>query len=161
MTLNGLVKDLFTDHQFFLLYMTKLSASDEFYLELSFENNTQFRPGTYYLKSQIVNPDFSYFAIFLRVGLFLVSIFVFFKYNQMINGLPKKLISVEQKVIWVLSFITLTFNDQFYFISIIAPNPFSYFSPLLRSFLSSFFIWNFVAFLFILWAIFLNRIKAY
>lgn len=77
------------------------------------------------MQTQIVNANFSYFAIFLRVGLFLVAFGVFVKYNRMIFLLPKERISVEQRIIQVLSVVTLTFNDQLYFISVIAPNPFS------------------------------------
>jgi hypothetical protein len=59
------------------------------------------------------------------VGLFIVAFAVFVKYNQLIFLLPKDRVSVEQRAIQVLSVITLTFNDQLYFISVISPNPFS------------------------------------
>lgn len=78
------------------------------------------------MQSQIVNAHFSYFTIFLRVGLFLLAFAVFAKYNLKILKLPKERISVEQRSVQVLSVVTLTFNDQLYFISVIAPNPFSY-----------------------------------
>jgi hypothetical protein len=77
------------------------------------------------MQSQIVNANFSYFAIFLRVGLFLASFAVFAKYNLLVFKLPKNRISVEQRAVQVLSVVTLTFNDQLYFISIISPNPVS------------------------------------
>jgi hypothetical protein len=48
-SLVGKVKDLFTDNQFFILYMSKLSAEDEFYWELDFAPDSQLRPETYYL----------------------------------------------------------------------------------------------------------------
>jgi hypothetical protein len=50
---------------------------------------------------------------------------VFLKYNQLIFALPKERVSVEQRAVQVLSVITLAFNDQLYFVSVIAPNAFS------------------------------------
>jgi hypothetical protein len=63
------------------------------------------------------------------VGLFLVAFAVFVKYNRLIFRLPNERVSIEQRSIQVLSVVTLTFNDQLYFISIISPNPFSYRPP--------------------------------
>lgn len=48
-SLRGKVKDLFPNNQFFILYMSKLSKGDYFYWEVSFSNNSQIKPGTYYL----------------------------------------------------------------------------------------------------------------
>jgi hypothetical protein len=43
-SLVGRVKDLFPDHHFFILYMSKLSSSDEFYWELVLQDNSQLSP---------------------------------------------------------------------------------------------------------------------
>lgn len=59
------------------------------------------------------------------MGLFLLSFAVFSKYNLLIFKLPKERISIEQRAVQILSVITLTFNDQLYFISVISPNPVS------------------------------------
>jgi hypothetical protein len=42
--LVGRVKDLFPDRRFFILYMTRLSSSDEFYWEVSLQSNSKLSP---------------------------------------------------------------------------------------------------------------------
>lgn len=43
-SLVGRAKDLFPDHHFFILYMSKLSSSDDFYWELVLAENSRLSP---------------------------------------------------------------------------------------------------------------------
>jgi hypothetical protein len=68
-------------------------------------------------------------------------------------------VTPEQKVVLFLSAVTVTFNDPFYIGTILAPNSFTYSIISYRSFLSTFFTWNFLTTLFVIWVFFLQRIK--
>lgn len=87
-----------------------------------------------------------------------MSLAVFIRYSYLIIKIPKKRVSVEQKLVHVLSAFTLTFNDQLYFITVLWPNPVTYPPLKPRSFVSAVFVWNFFFGLFALWAAFLLRI---
>ena len=58
---------------------------------------------------------------------------------------------VEQKMVATLSLLLILFNDPFYPITILSPNPVS-------SYFSVFFVVNFIIFLLFFWIIFLDRI---
>jgi hypothetical protein len=68
-------------------------------------------------------------------------------------------VTPEQKVVLFLSAVTVTFNDPFYIGTILAPSSFTYSIITCRSFLSTFFTWNFLTTLFVIWVFFLQRIK--
>lgn len=54
---------------------------------------------------------------------FVIALLVFIKYSSNILKLPKKRVSVEQRFVHVFSGLTLLFDDQLYFITVLWPNP--------------------------------------
>jgi hypothetical protein len=73
----------------------------------------------------VVNTQFTLFTIVIRVVFFAISVAVLVVFNHLILRLPRNRVSIEQRFIQLLSAVTITFNDQFYFISVIYPNPVS------------------------------------
>ena len=70
--------------------------------------------------------SFTIYTILLRTAFFLASLAVFIRYNMLVLRLPKQRVSVEQRCVQGLGALTLTFNDQLYFISILWPNSVTY-----------------------------------
>lgn len=49
-SLSGRLKEVFKDGKLFILYLTKLSKDDDFYWQVTFQNNSQLSPSTTYLE---------------------------------------------------------------------------------------------------------------
>ena len=82
---------------------------------------------------------------------FILSLLTCIVYLFRYSKIPEKERVVEQKIIAALSVLLILFNDPFYPITILKPNPVS-------SYFSVFFVINFVILLLFLWIVFLDRI---
>ena len=91
------------------------------------------------------------YTIVLRAIFFAISAAVFVRYSYLICQIPKFRVSLEQRLVHGVSGLTIMFNDQLYWITVLWPNAFT-------SFVNAVFVWNFFFVFFALWAIFLLRI---
>lgn len=90
----------------------------------------------------LINPNYSKFVISIRLIFTILSIisfsFYYFKARNVVNK------PWEQKVILILSFSLLLFNDPLYFLTVYSPN-------LVFLFLSSFYLTQFLLILIFSW----------
>ncbi len=99
----------------------------------------------------VVNPQFTKFTFAIRYVFFVLSMIGCFMYFFRFRKIPETEKVCEQKMVAALSVLLILFNDPFYPITILAPNPVS-------SYFSVFFVINFIIFLVFFWIIFLDRI---
>ena len=99
----------------------------------------------------VVNPEFTKYTFAIRYIFFGLSLIVLGLYACRYRRVPRSAKIIEQKLVLVLCVLLIFFNDPFYPITILSPNPIS-------SYLSVFFVVNFVMFLLFFWIIFLDRI---
>lgn len=98
-----------------------------------------------------MNPNFTKYTFAIRYVFFVLSVVGCALYMFRLRKVPADEKIVEQKMVAGLSILLIMFNDPFYPITIMAPNPVS-------SYFSVFFVVNFMIFLLFFWIIFLDRI---
>ena len=99
----------------------------------------------------VVNPEFTKYTFLIRYVFFLLSVIGSVMYLWRLKKVPIEERIVEQKMVAMLSILLILFNDPFYPITILSPNPVS-------SYFSVFFVVNFIIFLLFFWIIFFDRI---
>ena len=98
-----------------------------------------------------MNPKFTEFSFAIRYVFFVLSVLGCALYLWRLGKVPVEEKIPEQKMVGALSVLLIMFNDPFYPITIMAPNPVS-------SYFSVFFVVNFMIFVLFFWIIFLDRI---
>lgn len=108
----------------------KITDSTPVLITVTFSNSTQFSPlstaylsvSFYLFKTNLVNEQFTFFAIIIR-GVFLgLAIIAATLYLWRFVRIPVGEKILEQKFIAVLSILLLMFNDPFYAITVLKPN---------------------------------------
>mgnify|MGYP000982375152 FL=1 len=77
------------------------------------------------MQIKTINESFTLYTIILRVAFFLLSVLVYVKYVTTIMKIPKNVVSIEQKGVQLIGVLTVLFNDQLFFITVLWPNPFT------------------------------------
>ena len=103
------------------------------------------------MKVFVVNPEFTTYSIAIRYVYFALALISTIVYLIHYCSVPAKYRIIEQGLIGFLSCMLVFFNDPFYPITILKPNPAS-------SFFSVFFMVDFVLVLLFSWIIFVDRI---
>lgn len=70
--------------------------------------------------------SFTIYTILLRVAFFIVCLVILALYTNRLLKVPKRKVSIEQRGVQIIGALTLLFNDQLYFVTVLWPNPVSY-----------------------------------
>lgn len=144
-------EEMFMQYRY-LGFVNDLEDDMQFYWEVSFGSYYGSIARSYSIKSFVVNPNYSYFCIALRLSFMAISVAFCLIYASRYRHIQSNRSLPEQKIVLLLSLATVVFNDPFYILTILYPNIFT-------TFMSTFFTWNFITLIFVTWGFFLQRIK--